>query len=59
VIVLGGAPERLDALFAEVTQVATVECGYCMPYENHKPVYVARGMRRSWAELWPLLRHYE
>nr|AYM54544.1 glycosyl transferase family protein [Racemicystis crocea] len=59
VVVLGGDRARIEETFERITQVTTVECGYCMPYENHKPVYVARGMRRSWAELWPLLRHYE
>ncbi len=59
VVILGGDRARLGELFDSLTQVTTVECGMCMPYENHKPVYVGRGMRRSWAELWPLLRHYE
>ena len=58
-MILGGDRARLEELFGSLTQVTTVECGMCMPYENHKPVYVGRGMRRSWAELWPLLRHYE
>ena len=59
VVILGGDRARLEELFESLTQVTTVECGMCMPYENHKPVYVGRGMRRSWAELWPLLRHYD
>lgn len=59
VVVLGGDAGQIGAFFESVIRVTTVECGYCMPYENHKPVYVARGMRGTWAEAWPRLRHYE
>ena len=50
---------RLEELFASLIVVTTVECRWCMPYENHKPIYVGRGMRRTWAELWPAVKHYE
>jgi hypothetical protein len=30
-----------------------------MPYENHKPVYVGRGLVQPLAELWPAERFYE
>jgi hypothetical protein len=59
VVLLGGKREVLASYFDEVTPITTVECGRCMPYENHKPVYVARGMHASWAEAWPTIRHYE
>lgn len=32
---------------------------HAMPYENHKPVYIGRGMKRTWPDLWPDLKHYE
>jgi hypothetical protein len=59
VILLGGRREWLEEMFASVEQVTTVECGYCMPFENHKPVYVGRGQRQSFAALWPELKHFE
>jgi hypothetical protein len=39
-ILLGGKRERLEREFVSITQVTTVERGLCMPYENHKPVWV-------------------
>lgn len=59
VILLGGDEQRLRLAFDDLTRVGTVECGYCMPYENHKPIYVGRKMRMPWRELWPKTRHYE
>ncbi len=59
VVLLGGPRDRLSEVFPDLVQVGTVECGYCMPFENHKPIYVARAMTVSWAELWPRLKHYE
>jgi hypothetical protein len=59
VLLVGGPRDRLEQLFDRVEPVATVECGYCMPYENHKPIYIGRGMKRRWGDLWPELKHYE
>jgi Dolichyl-phosphate-mannose-protein mannosyltransferase len=58
-ILLGGPRDRLEQLFTSLEQVGTVECGYCMPFENHKPIYIGRGMKRRWSDLWPTLKHYE
>ena len=59
VVLLGGDEDRLRTLFDDLTRVGTVECGYCMPYENHKPIYIGRQMRMRWRELWPKVQHYE
>ncbi len=59
VVMLGGPADRLAPLFASFEQVGTVHCAPCMPYEDEKPVYVGRGMKRSFAELWPQLKHFE
>jgi hypothetical protein len=58
IILLGGPEDRLRVAFPDLTRVATVECGYCMPYENHKAIYVAREMAVPWNEIWPKIRHY-
>lgn len=59
VVLLGGDEERLHRLFTDLERVGTVECGDCMPYENHKPVWIGRGMKKRWAEVWPDVKHYE
>jgi hypothetical protein len=59
VVLLGGDEERLRKLFTSLDRVGTVECGDCMPYENHKPVWIGRGMTKRWSDVWPALKHYE
>jgi hypothetical protein len=58
-IVVGSSEERLGTLFAQVDRAATIDCGRCMPYENHRPVWVCRKLRSSVGELWPRVKHYE
>jgi 4-amino-4-deoxy-L-arabinose transferase-like glycosyltransferase len=58
VVVLGASREELQALFETVEQVETVHCGYCMPYENDRPVYICRHLKRPLREIWPQLKHY-
>jgi hypothetical protein len=59
VIMIGASEERLRAGFEEVERVGTLDCGLCMPYENGRPVWIARGLRRPVAEVWPTLKHYD
>jgi hypothetical protein len=58
-IVVGGSEERMKGLFAHVDRAATVECGRCMPYENHRPVWVCRSLRPTVADVWPQIKHYD
>jgi hypothetical protein len=51
-IVIGGDPNDHRRSYAEVRQVDTIECGYCMPYENHRPVFVLRRPTRTMPEIW-------
>jgi len=57
-IVIGDDRESLEAVFETVERAATFECGLCMPYEDHKPIWVARRMKTAPAALWPALRSY-
>jgi len=58
-IVVGGSEERLRARFERVERAATIECGRCMPYENHRPVWIVRGLRQPVAQLWPQIKHFD
>jgi hypothetical protein len=58
-IVVGGTEERLRALFEQVERAGTLDCGRCMPYENGRPVWIARGLTVPIAELWPQVKHYD
>jgi Dolichyl-phosphate-mannose-protein mannosyltransferase len=59
VIAVGGERERLEKEFDEVSLAATTDCGLCMPYENHRPIWICRGPKRSLVDLWPSLKHYD
>jgi hypothetical protein len=58
-IVVQASRGRLDERFADVRQVATIECQHCMPYQNHRPVFVCRQPRQTLAALWPRLKHFD
>jgi hypothetical protein len=58
-IVIGGERDRLEQLFASVELGTTVECDYCMPYENNQPVWICRDLQVSIDELWPQVKHFD
>lgn len=58
-IVVGGREERLRGLFEQVERVGTTSCGRCMPYENDRPVWIARRLRVPVAEMWRQVKHYD
>lgn len=57
-IVIGDDRASLEAIFESVELGATFECGLCMPYEDGKPIWIARRMKREPAVLWPSTRHF-
>jgi hypothetical protein len=58
IIVGGDESEHLQAC-GSVETAGKTDCGYCMPYENHQPVFVCRGLKLTVRELWPSLKHYD
>ena len=59
-ITVGVPRSDLEDVWASIEQAATVECGYCMPYENHTPIFIARDMRTPLTpELWLEARHFD
>lgn len=58
VIVLGDDRESLEELFHRVERAGTVECAYCMPYEDGLPVWIARDLRGDLRELWPAVKSF-
>lgn len=58
-IVLGDDRESLDELFGEVTLSRTHECGLCMPWRNHMPIWVVRKPKVRLADKWPGWKKFE
>jgi hypothetical protein len=59
VIVVGGKPNWVSSLFESFEQVATFECRYCRPDENHKPIYVGRHLKVGLLSVWPDERNFQ
>jgi hypothetical protein len=57
-LVIGDRRERLDELFTDVRLGGVSRCQDCMPYENGRSIWVARGPRRPVASLWPGLKGF-
>jgi hypothetical protein len=58
-IILGGQVENYMDMCGEVRQADTIECGYCMPYENNRPVIVCKDLQVDTDKWWAGLKHYE
>ncbi|MEM8929783.1 MAG: glycosyltransferase family 39 protein [Acidobacteriota bacterium] len=59
-IVIGGSRAGLGTLFDQVELARErLDCGYCMPYEDERPVWIARGPKQPIAEVWPTLKHFD
>lgn len=60
VIYVGSSRQDLLEAFTEVEQVGTIDCGYCMPYENQKPVFVCRDFKSGdVAATWAAGKHFD
>ncbi len=58
-IVLSRSRARLEERFTSVELAGETDCGDCMPYENHQPIFICRGLKPPpLAEQWTGLKHY-
>lgn len=59
VVIIGGEEEDHRESFASVTPVDTLDAPLAMPYERGLTVWIGRGLRRTLAEAWGRVRHYD
>jgi hypothetical protein len=57
-VLLGGDWEDNQQVCRELQKVGEVRCGHCMPFEDRNPVYVCRGLKKPFAEIWPDVKKY-
>jgi hypothetical protein len=57
-IIVGGSKEDHEDSFKEVIEMDRTDCRYCMPYENNKPIYLCRGIKRPIMEIWPTVKNF-
>lgn len=58
VLIVGRRGDDLRPYFDQFEQVETVQCEWCMPYENDLPIYLGRGLRQPIDELWPKVKMF-
>ena len=58
-IVVGSDREGVSRRFRDVEQAAVVSCGYCMPYENNRQIFLGRDPYEPLREFWAQLKHYD
>jgi hypothetical protein len=59
IVIMSQNPARWSQSFDHVVLAGETDCGDCMPYENHRQIYIVSGRHVAWADLWPALRHFE
>lgn len=59
IVVMSQNPARWAQEFQHVELAGETSCGDCMPYENHRKIYIAWGRRMPWAAVWPGLKHFD
>ena len=58
IITVGVSGTDVAPSFEKVTPAGTSECKYCMPYEDHLPIFVCRGLKMDIREVWPEAKSY-
>jgi hypothetical protein len=56
---VNGDPNRWRRGCESVEVVTKFGVPYAMPYENGRPIFICRGLRRNLAEIWSRLKRYE
>jgi hypothetical protein len=57
-IIIGGNPKDNARAFERLDEVGRTRCGYCMPYENDRPIWIGRGWKIPLSRLWPREREF-
>ena len=58
VIVIGDKIEKLQSIFNDVKLAGSTDNMYAMPFEYHLPIYICRGMKKSFKEIWQELKKF-
>lgn len=58
-VVLVSDADDLREVYDDVQLAGRTSCRYCMPYEDGKPIWIARRPRALLRDGWPQLKHYD
>lgn len=59
VIIVGGKYDDYVKNFEHVSIEATINCRYCMPYEDNMNIYLCRGLKEPLKDIWPRIKKFE
>ncbi len=59
VIMIGGQQEDHQQGFMQVKEIARTSCQYAMPFENHLPIFLCRGIQYPLEKIWPTIKKFE
>lgn len=61
VVIYVGDPDMqiLQEIFADISKMGETNCDYCMPYENHLPIYILKNLNLSMDELWLTVKKFD
>lgn len=57
-ITINAAYGDMAPVFESVEPSGETECQYCMPFENHAKIYIARGLKAPLGQAWPGTKDY-
>ena len=57
-IAVGGRQKDHEISYRHVAVADRTNCRFAMPYENNKPIYICRGIKRGLEEIWPTVKHF-
>ncbi|UCF66727.1 MAG: glycosyltransferase family 39 protein [Acidobacteriota bacterium] len=58
-VVVGFRQQTLEQLFERVELFRVHDCEWCMPWRDESPIWIVRGQKVSFREVWPRFKHYE
>lgn len=58
IILVVSHPERIAKYYESYETADTTRCRYCIPYENNLPIYVCRGLKVPFDQIWNNMRFY-
>lgn len=58
VILVFSHPEQIAEYYESYEIADTTRCRYCIPYENNLPIYVCRGLKVPFNQIWINMRFY-
>jgi Dolichyl-phosphate-mannose-protein mannosyltransferase len=62
VIIVGGyglEPAVFEKGWSKIEEEGRSHCEWCSPNRSDRPIWVARGLKHPFREIWPHLRHYD